>query len=246
MSIGLKDHPFAVKAYFKASLVLTFAFPKEQLQPLIPQCLELDTFDDKWAFLAVAVVDTKGLRPKGFPAFMGNDFILVGYRLFVKYYTNNNKRLRGLYILRSETNKRLMETLGNVFTHYEYVRTDIQLSTTEDKITVKADTSELLIEVNDSKTDIPLPTGSPFADWAAARRFAGPLPFTFSYDKASREVLIVEGVRENWTPKPVEVISYNIPFINSLELKDGRLANAFIIRDIPYYWKKGRKETWEP
>ena len=28
----LKDHPFAVEAYFESSLVLTFAVPKEQLQ----------------------------------------------------------------------------------------------------------------------------------------------------------------------------------------------------------------------
>jgi hypothetical protein len=31
----LKDHPFAVEAYFESSLVLTFAAPKEQLQNLI-------------------------------------------------------------------------------------------------------------------------------------------------------------------------------------------------------------------
>jgi len=39
----LKDHPFAVEAYFESSLVLTFAVPKEQLQNLIPECLQLDT-----------------------------------------------------------------------------------------------------------------------------------------------------------------------------------------------------------
>ena len=47
----LKDHPFAVEAYFESSLVLTFAVPKEQLQNLIPECLQLDTFQDKWALL---------------------------------------------------------------------------------------------------------------------------------------------------------------------------------------------------
>jgi hypothetical protein len=32
---------------------MTFAFPKEKLQNL-PECLQLDTFQDKWAFVAVA------------------------------------------------------------------------------------------------------------------------------------------------------------------------------------------------
>ena len=105
----LKNHPFAVEAFFESSLVLTFAIPKEQIQSLIPECLTLDTFDDKWAFIAVAMVQTKGLRPKGFPALLGNDFFLIGYRVFVRYQNNAGKNLRGLFILKSETNKKKME-----------------------------------------------------------------------------------------------------------------------------------------
>ena len=44
----LKNHPFAVEAFFESSLVLTFAVSKEQLQNYIPTCLQLDTFQDKW------------------------------------------------------------------------------------------------------------------------------------------------------------------------------------------------------
>jgi hypothetical protein len=53
---------------------------------------------------------------------------------------------------------------------------------------------------------IALPEGSPFADWKEARRFAGPLPFTFTYTAKKKQVLIIEGVRENWKPEPVRVI----------------------------------------
>jgi hypothetical protein len=55
----LKDHPFAVEAFFESSLVLTFAIPKDQIKYLIPECLELDTFDGKWGFIAVAMVQTQ-------------------------------------------------------------------------------------------------------------------------------------------------------------------------------------------
>ncbi len=61
----LKDHPFAVEAFFESSLVLTFAVPKEQLEGLIPKCLQLDTFLDKWVFISVtmvAAVKKTGLR----------------------------------------------------------------------------------------------------------------------------------------------------------------------------------------
>ena len=109
----LKNHPFAVESFFESSTVLTFAVPKEQLQNLIPECLQLDTFQEKWAFVAVAMVQTKELRPKGFPKFMGNNFFLIGYRVFVRYTTSTGKNLRGLYILKSETDKKKMEPIRN-------------------------------------------------------------------------------------------------------------------------------------
>ena len=121
----LKNHPFAVEAFFESSLILSFAIPKEELQHLIPPCLELDTFNNTWAFIAVAMVQTKELRPKGFPKILGNNFFLIGYRIFVRYTNTAGKRLRGLYILKSATDKKKMEFLGNIFTHYNYTTTNI-------------------------------------------------------------------------------------------------------------------------
>jgi uncharacterized protein YqjF (DUF2071 family) len=241
----LKDHPFAVASHFDTSLVLTYAVPKEQLQKFIPECLELDTFDDKWAFVAVAMVKTKNLRPKGFPKFLGNDFILTGYRIFVRYNTSHGKRLRGLYIIRSETDKAKMKILGNVFTHYNYQQTDIEFQKTGKQIHVTSSRSKLSVKVNEHVEQVPLPKNSPFKEWKEARRFAGPLPFTFTYNSAKKEVLIIEGVREDWTPKPVEVIEDRVGFVDSLQLQGIVLANAFIIHNIPYYWKKGRKDKWK-
>lgn len=241
----LKNHPFAVASHFDTSLVLTYAVPKEQLQKFIPECLELDTFDDKWAFVAVAMVKTRNLRPKGFPDFLGNDFNLTGYRIFVKYNTSYGKRLRGLYIIRSETDKAKMALLGNVFTHYNYQKTDIRFNRNVKLIEVVSTKSNLSVKVEESDGEIPLPGNSPFKEWKQARRFAGPLPFTFTYDSDKREVLIIEGVREDWTPKPVKVIESKVGFIESLQLQGAVLANAFVISNIPYYWKKGRKDKWK-
>jgi len=179
MLIDLKTHPFAVEAFFDTSLVLTFAIPKEDIQHLIPSCLHLDILDGKWAFIAVAVVQTRKLRPKGFPAFFGNDFSLVGYRIFVKYVNSAGKRLRGLYILKSETDKKKMEYLGNIFTRYKYTTTDISLVRNNGMIEIKSGVSDFSVIVEtDENSAISLPESSPFADWKIARRFAGPLPFT--------------------------------------------------------------------
>lgn len=241
----LKNHPFAVTAFFQSSTVLTFAVPKAELQAFIPECLQLDTFENQWAFIAVAMVQTTGLRPTGLPEFLGNDFFLIGYRIFVRYTNQAGKRLRGLYILKSETDKKKMEILGNVFTHYKYTTTDITQAVTGDCTEIKSVQSKFSITIENSCQEISLPEGSPFTDWQQARKFAGPLPFTFSYNPRARKVLLIEGVRQNWTPAPIKVKRYHIDFINSLNLQAVRLANAFVIKNIPYQWKKGQIEQWK-
>ncbi|PTS94538.1 hypothetical protein DBR11_23055 [Pedobacter sp. HMWF019] len=239
----LKNHPFAVEAFFESSLVLTFAVPKVQLQNLIPECLQLDIFQDEWAFVAVAMVQTKALRPRGFPRVMGNDFCLIGYRVFVRYTNSRGKNLRGLYILKSETDKKKMEFMGNIFTHYKYTTTDINKIEQTNTLEIASIKSKFRMTVGKAE-EVPLPEHSPFNDWKEARKFAGPLPFTFTYNPQTKEVLIIEGVRENWIPKPVKVIDYDFEFLRVLNLRNPILANAFIIENIPYYWKKGKTEQW--
>jgi len=246
MSSFLKNHPFAVEAFFESSLVATFAIPKEDMGRLIPECMQLDTFQDKWAFIAIAMVQTKDLRPKGFPRMLGNDFFLVGYRVFVRFTDGSGRSLRGLYILGSRTNKRRMELLGNIFTHYKYTTIDIDQRKQNGTITISSQQAGFSISFEERKDNqqVALPADSPFADWKEARKFAGPLPYTFTYDDRDRTVLIVEGVRQNWKPVPVKVLNYNFPFLD--ELGTGFvLANTFLLRDVPYYWKKGRVENWQ-
>lgn len=241
----LKNHPFAVEAFFESSVVLTFAVPKEQLAQLIPSCLELDTFQDKWAFIAVAMVQTNGLRPKGFPKFMGNNFFLIGYRIFVRYTNQAGKRLRGLYIIKSETNKKKMEFFGNIFTYYNYTTTDIKQKEENNKRVILSKHSDFELIFNEVETEIPLPINSPFESWKEARRFAGPLPFTFTYNNVNKTVLIIEGVRSNWIPKPIDIVDYRFKFLDDLNLKNIVLTNAFELKNIPYFWKKGKKEVWK-
>src|SRR4051812_31653985 len=144
------------------------------------------------------MVQTKDLRPKGFPKFMGHDFFLTGYRVFVQYINNAGKRLRGLYILKSETDNKQMEFFGNIFTHYKYTTTKIQQTISGNHLTISAP-DNFKVVIDNSSTQPSLPAGSPFNDWKEARRFAGPLPFTFSVNPDDKTVLIIEGVRENWT-----------------------------------------------
>tara|TARA_R110000737_G_C14531445_1_gene477287 strand:- start:121 stop:855 length:735 start_codon:yes stop_codon:yes gene_type:complete len=241
----LKNHPFAVEAFFDSSLVLTFAVPKEQLQNLVPDCLELDTFQDRWAFVAVAMVQTTGLRPKGFPKFLGNSFFLIGYRIFVRYTNNAGKRLRGLFIIKSQTDKKKMEFFGNIFTHYNYTTTDIEQLTIGNFRTIKSEQSKFQVTTEKTDNDTKIPESSPFTEWKDARKFAGPLPHTFTVNSKDKTILTILGVRQNWKPEPIKVESYHFDFLSSLKLQNILLASAFEIKNVPYQWEKGKIEKWK-
>ncbi len=236
---SLKNHPFGVVATLERTVVLSFAVPKVALQRPIPPFLELDTFRDEWGFVAVAIVRTKHLRPVGFPQWSGNDFMLIGYRVFVRYTNRKGKRLRGLYILGSETDKRRMAFMGDLFTRYRYTFKPLSEATVGSRTTVSSPDGSTSVVYDDGARDIALPGTSVFKDWSEARRFVGPLPFTFSQDKSNNSVLIVEGARSDWEPRPVSVQSHAFSFLAGLGLGELRLSNAFVIDGVPYHWKRG-------
>lgn len=240
----LKRHPFAIEAFFEQSVVLTYAIPKEHIRDLVPHPLVLDTHQNTWAFIAVAFVKTKHLRPKGFPKIFGNDFNLIGYRVFVRYTNKAGKNLRGLYILQSETDKQKMVILGNLMTSYSYHKTDINFTQNGTIHHIHSNQSGIDISFEIGEETPQLPFNSPFSDWKEARRFAGPLPFTYSVNNNQKTIVIVEGVRENWIPKPIQINSHDIGFLYQAPFNEARLASAFIVQNIPYFWRKGKTESW--
>src|SRR5262249_24441403 len=125
----LQRHPIPVKAFFRHSLVLTYAFPKDLLEPLLPPGLILDAYGD-YGFLAIAMVQTEHLRPEFMPEFMGQNFFLTGYRIFARFKTRSGQTLRGLRILRSDTDNGLMAFSGNLLTHYHYRKANVTMTAT--------------------------------------------------------------------------------------------------------------------
>ena len=82
-----------------------------------------------------------------------------------------------------------------------------------------------------------LPASSPFPDIATARRFAGPMPYTFDYERQTPSLVHIRGVRDHWDPQPVAVEVHSAQCLDAYP--DARLANAFYVHDIDYRWEKG-------
>lgn len=243
----LKQHPFPVEAWFDRVLALSFAVPESIARGLIPPALEVDAFEG-WGFVTVALVWTKDLRPAAFPKWLGRDFFLAGFRVFVRMRDEEGRRLRGLKILRSETDRAGMVLSGNLMTHYNYRLAKVEVEERDGVIRVRTFSRDgmpsLDLEVDISAEPHGPPEGSPFPDWRTARQFAGPMPFTFD-DNGDGRFVVIEGRRSEWTPRPVVVKAWKVAMFDE-ELFAGItpvLANAFVVEGVPYRWERGRLIT---
>ena len=237
-------HPFAVSARFDHCLVLAYALPRAALQPLLAPGLELDVYGD-FGFVAVALVQTRDLRPAFLPPFLGQNFFLAGYRIFTRYQSNKGRNLRGLQILRSDTDKPLMKFAGNLLTHYNYRLARTRVEWDGPKLTVETRAPDVHLDVAANvATPSALPPNSPFPDLETARRYAGPLPYTFDYERQTRSLILIKGVRKKWDPMPVEVEVRANTFFDDPRFGGATpiLANAFYLADVPYRWEPGRQE----
>lgn len=244
MLSALKRHPFPVVAHFDKVVAVSFAFPEDTLRPMVPAGLSIDTYKGL-GFITVAMVWTRKLRPVGFPRIFGQDFFLAGTRIFARLEDESGRRLRGLKIIRSETDKRRMVWMGNLMTGYNYRFVNVMIADGIEgtRITSSLPNGEMTLDLTfDSKNPQPaLPEDSPFPDWRTARQFAGPMPFTFSPEKDGN-LVVIEGSRQGWKPHPVEVKNWDVGLFRESPLREVTpvLANAFMVENIDYRWSRGR------
>ena len=243
----LQRHVLPIKAHFETSLVLTYALPASVLQAYLAPGLALDMYGD-FGFLAIALVQTRELRPAFLPACLGINFSLSGYRIFTRYQTSDGRTLRGLRILRSDTDRLSMQVFGNLLTHYRYERSRWLTRRTDGKYEVQVRTrdgrADLDVEADLSSEPQTPPAGSPFRDFQEARKFAGPLPFTFDNESQTGSIVRVQGDRQEWNPRPVSVSVHRNTFLEQEAFRNSGpvLANAFFLEDLPYSWRSGIRE----
>ena len=238
----LRRHPIAIQAHLQDCLTLTYALPPDVLRRLLPPGLELDTYGGH-AFIAVALVQTESLRPAGLPERMGQDFFLAGYRVFTTFTPATGPAMRGLRILRSDANRARMVAGGNLLTHYNYHRCDATIDPSPGRIHVEVRTQDHGgdLDATIDLTNATLPPGSPFSSVRAARRFAGPLPFTFDYEPQTHAIIAINARRTNWRPAPVAVEVRRMSFFDQAVFGGCTpiLAAAFHVQDIDYRWERG-------
>jgi hypothetical protein len=134
---------------------------------------------------------------------------------------------------------------GNTLTHYRYRYAEIRSHVVSDALEVEIRTpdaaADLHVVADLSSRPAPFPASSPFADASAARRFAGPLPWTFDFEAETGSIIMIRGRRSSWRPEPVAVEVEECTFLRDPRFGGAPavLANAFYVSDVDYRWDRG-------
>jgi hypothetical protein len=244
----LKRHPLSMRSHFEFVLSVTYALPAAALLKLLPSGLLLDE-SNGLGFLAAAFVQTEALRPALFPKFTGRRYFFGGYRVFCRYITHGDRELRGLKIIRSDTDKRSMVWVGNLLTHYNYYLANVDLHRNSDsirlQITSRDGYGDVDLSADIASPDEFLPEGSPFSNPHDARHFVGPMPYTFAEEPEKNSMIRIHGIHKGWKPRLIPVSVTKLNFFEQESFAGVRpiLASCFYIEDVDYRWKRGVREN---
>ncbi|HZD67987.1 MAG TPA: DUF2071 domain-containing protein [Actinomycetes bacterium] len=243
----MRTHPLAMTAGFRDLLVITYAFPAAVLEPLVPSALTLDHHQGH-GFLAIALVDTAGLRPSAAPPALGIDASFIGYRIFIRARLAAGRRRRGLYVLRTNVDRWVVLAGTRLLTRYRTAHARIRWQREGDRLEVRVRSprgrSDLRLTADLGQTPPQPPAGSPFSSWAQARPFAGPLPWTFAPEAGGEAAVTVKGTRDRWDPQPLAIEHADVALLDQppFAAATPKLAAAFHLHDLTYNWTAGKVE----
>lgn len=237
--------PIALAAYVRHRLVLTYAWPRELLEPMIPAGLEPATYG-ALGFVAVALVHAESVRPSPLPQRVGGRCDLVGYRVLVRRRDVRGRTLQGSSPLRGDADGGSMVRLGCLLSGGRYRRANIRFDERPGVLEVVARTAggaaDVRVIADLTSRPAPLPTGSPFLSLQDARLFGGAASRLDHEDPSGGITVPARPARD---AQPISVDVRELAFFDQapFDLRAPMLACAFHEADVEYVWGRARNAS---
>jgi hypothetical protein len=230
----------ALAVHVRHRLALTYAWPRELLEPMVPVGLEPATYG-ALGFVVVALVHVESVRPSPLPHRIGGRCDLVGYRVLVRRRDARGRTLQGSSSLRGDADGGPMARLGCLLTAGRYRRADIRFDERPGLLEVVARTAggaaDVHVVADLTSRPAPLPSGSPFLSLQDARLFAGAAS-RFLHEDPSEGITVA--ARPARDAQPISVDVRELAFFDQapFDLRAPTLACAFHDADVEYVWRR--------
>lgn len=196
--------------------LINFSVEKEEILPLLPEGLQARDFKGR-ALISMVNVKLRNMRPSFMPAALHFDYQHIGFRLLVDDSKYNDGTAKGIYFLRSFTDKQLMVQGGSWFTNYNL-----------EKACLEEHGNAFQLTQNDKFLKYKLLDEQPVQVNEELKQMVGALDRAYSF--IGDELMRVKIMRERW---PIEWISCEDFETNFF--KTARLEGAFQVREVIHY-----------
>lgn len=120
----LKRLPIRYKGELHNVKLINFSVDLDEVSRMVPQEIKIRKFEDR-AIISMVNVRLENMRPIGLPVHASFDYQHVAFRLLIDDSHLNNGASKGIYFLKSFTNKPLMVLAGSLLSHYKLSRAEI-------------------------------------------------------------------------------------------------------------------------
>jgi hypothetical protein len=233
----LPRNPFSVAGSIRQCWLFVYRLPEAIAQPLLPSPLRLVTRGG-FAFLNIVACRLDGMRPALLPGGCGLGYWHVAYRLHAWAQCENGQRLEGLYFMRSDCDRWLVERIGDLLTDFRFQRARICVLETDAAVSANVESADAPARFRIDRRLAPkLATGSPFSALEEAAAFLQYKPYGLAVE--SEDTLQVVRVRREeaaWRSRIVAVQEAKWRFLGDHK---AALELCYEVEPIDYRWERG-------
>ncbi len=114
----LKRIPIAYKGQLNDVKLINFTVSIDEVKKFVPQGIRIRSFENNLAMISMVNVKLTRMRPSFLPGEFSFAYQHIAFRLLVEDSSLNNGFNKGIFFLKSFTNKNLIAIGGNIFTNY--------------------------------------------------------------------------------------------------------------------------------
>ena len=213
---ALKKLPINYKGELYEVKLINFLVALEEVQPLVPKGLKVRDFDGQ-AIISIVNVKLKNMRPVFAPKPLSFDYQHVAFRLLVDDREYSDGQCKGIYFIKSFTDKAWVVSTGSLLTHYKLSLASIQ------------DDEQFVLKQNSHFIRYRL-SGQPCALDEDLKAIIQPLDRAYAVD--GKNLLRTQIQREAWPIRPVHCTDFETNFFQT-----AKFLGAFEVQEvIDYEW----------
>ncbi len=218
----LKNIPVSYRGELHQVKLVNFSVAMDEVLPLVPAGIKVRDFNGR-ALISIVNVQLKKTRPTFIPGFLHFNYQHIGFRLLVEDAGLNNGQNKGVYFIRSFTNKSWIVLGGRYFTNYKLETA--HLTTTENSFLLRK--ADYYLEY---KTTGIQPKVNP-----ELKEIVGTLDRAYSGSKTNLRMVKIQ--REKWPLAEIAVTDFKTNFF-----KTAQLEGAFRVPETIFYqWLPSQK-----